>query len=163
MTKDQGPKTTDQRPHMQLMNVFVCSQYLNSLTEHIIIQSAEAPCWKHNQNNPCIDNQETKTWAHRTPKAHELRRETKSRQPHQQKTECRKAKCPSQLRQNQELDDGHEKCDEKVNGGHGSKSQVLKASCRMQSELLEPTTTTHMSEATSTHKSTRGKQAMRVE
>ncbi len=79
------------------------------------------------------------------------------------KAECQKAKCPSQLRQNQKLDEGHEKSDEKVNGGHGSKSQVLKASCRMQSELLEPTTTTHMSEATSTHKSTRGRQAMRAE
>ena len=37
---------------------------------------------------------------------------------------------------------------------HGSKSQVLKASCSMQSELLEPTTATHMSEATRTNKTT---------
>ena len=40
---------------------------------------------------------------------------------------------------------------------HGSKSQVSKASCRMQSELLEHDhNTTHMSEASGhTHKSTR--------
>ena len=40
-----------------------------------------------------------------------------------------------------------------IDDDHGSKSQ-LKPSCRMQSELLEPTTATHMSEATRTHKTT---------
>ena len=37
-----------------------------------------------------------------------------------------------------------------IDDDHGSKSQVSKASCRMQSELLDPTTSTHMSEATRT-------------
>ena len=48
-----------------------------------------------------------------------------------------KRKRNKQFRLKEQINHKCQECEENVDGGHGSKSRVLKASCRMQSELLE--------------------------